>query len=263
MKWFKHMAHANADDKIVSIRAEFGMWGVGCYWTLVELAAEQMEKHNERPRAVLTVAELCSLFGCKRNKLETFLKHLQNVRGMNHEFTGNVVAIEVPKLLEIKDNYHKDLEATEKTLPSKEVEAEAEEEVEEEKEKEYSTPAKFEIVWSRYPNRQGKKHALRHFLASVKTHTDFENIQKALANYCSSGNFKRGFVKHGSTWFNEWQDWLDPTEIMMKGNGGDSRKYKYDPDKYREVEGTGTSDVGSVHGGHQDARGSQARKLLP
>ena len=34
---------AHTDNKIVEIRDEFGMWGVGVYWTLVEMVAEQME----------------------------------------------------------------------------------------------------------------------------------------------------------------------------------------------------------------------------
>ena len=69
-----------------------------------------------------------------------------------------------------------------------------------------------------YPNRQGKKDALRHYKASVKTEVDVVQIGRALNNYLASGNVKRGYVKNGSTWFNEWRDWVNPTDIMMKGN---------------------------------------------
>jgi transcription elongation factor Elf1 len=138
MKWFKHMSQANADSKIVSIRTKFGMWGVGCYWTLVEMAAEQMKGKNPAPRATLAVSELCSFFGCKRNKLKTFLDHLQNIRGMNCKLTGNILEIEVPKLLQIKDNYHDDLEVSSKSLPSIEEEVEVDTEGEEEKTKDFA-----------------------------------------------------------------------------------------------------------------------------
>jgi len=130
------MSAANRDDKLVSIRSKFGMWGVGVYWTLVEKVAEQMEGKMPVPIAVLSVNETISFCGCKRNKLKTFLKHLQNVRGMNYELNGDILKIECSKLLEIKDNYTKDLEETSKRLPSKEVEEEVEEEVDTEVEKE-------------------------------------------------------------------------------------------------------------------------------
>ena len=80
----------------------------------------------------------------------------------------------------------------------------------------------FEDIWKQYPNRQGKKNAYRHFFATVKTGDDLHRIRSALQNYLGSGNVARGFIKQGSTWFNEWQDWAEPTEVMMKGNGGNA-----------------------------------------
>lgn len=76
----------------------------------------------------------------------------------------------------------------------------------------------FDAVWSLYPSRSGKKAALKHFLATVKTPEDLHRIRDALANYLKSYNVSRGFVKNGSTWFNEWQDWIEPTDVMMKGS---------------------------------------------
>jgi hypothetical protein len=75
----------------------------------------------------------------------------------------------------------------------------------------------FEIIWKLYPDRSGKKEATRHFVASVKTDEDFQNIRKALTNYLKSARVKNGFVMNGKTWFNNWQDWLEPTEHMMNG----------------------------------------------
>jgi len=128
------MSAANSDDKLVDIRSTFGMWGIGVYWTLVERVAEQMKGVDLIPVAAFDENELCSFCGCKRNKLETFLKHLQNIRGIKWQRSGNIIKIEITKLLEIKDNYHIDLEETSKQLPSKEVE------VEEEQKEKKSTP---------------------------------------------------------------------------------------------------------------------------
>jgi hypothetical protein len=99
-----------------------------------------------------------------------------------------------------------------------ETETEAETKDVTETEKYKASEKDFDPIWKKYPNRQGKKSALRHFLATVKTLEDLSNICKSLDNYLQSGNVKNGYVKNGSTWFNEWQDWVEPTDVMMKGN---------------------------------------------
>jgi hypothetical protein len=79
----------------------------------------------------------------------------------------------------------------------------------------------FDSIWDLYPKRQGKKSAISHFNASVKTPEDYENIKIALSNYLKSPNPKNGnlqYIQNGSTWFNNWQDWINPSEAMMKGN---------------------------------------------
>lgn len=67
----------------------------------------------------------------------------------------------------------------------------------------------FDKVWAKYPRPFGKKHALRHYEATVLTPQDELNIFVALDNYLASEEVKKGFVKYGSTWFNEWQDWFN------------------------------------------------------
>jgi len=76
----------------------------------------------------------------------------------------------------------------------------------------------FETIWKLYPNRQDRKNALRHFTATVKTAEDLAHIRRALDNYLRSGNVSRGYIKNGATWFNQWQDWVDPAPAMMQGN---------------------------------------------
>lgn len=79
----------------------------------------------------------------------------------------------------------------------------------------------FERVWLRYPKRLGKKAALRHFAASVQTPEDQQKFERALENYL---RFVRGkeirFVQNGSTWFNNWADWVDYREESNAPNGG-------------------------------------------
>lgn len=66
----------------------------------------------------------------------------------------------------------------------------------------------FESVWERYPNKDGRKQAERSFDSSVKTDQDFKDINIALDNYLKSERVAKGFIKNGSTWFNNWKDWL-------------------------------------------------------
>jgi hypothetical protein len=70
----------------------------------------------------------------------------------------------------------------------------------------------FEEIWGKYPKKDGRKEAKRHFEASVKTSEDMKRIEQALTNYLSSEVVKKGFIKNGSTWFNNWEDWVNYEE---------------------------------------------------
>ena len=74
----------------------------------------------------------------------------------------------------------------------------------------------FDEIWERYPKKAGKKAAERHFRASVKTEDDVNRITRALDHYRASDRVLRGFIQDGATWFNNWQDWIEPTEAMMR-----------------------------------------------
>lgn len=67
----------------------------------------------------------------------------------------------------------------------------------------------FDELWQKYPVKDGKKHAKRHFFASVKTAEDFARISAALEVYLGSDRVKNGFIKNASTWFNGWEDWIN------------------------------------------------------
>lgn len=69
----------------------------------------------------------------------------------------------------------------------------------------------FEHIWSRYPSKDGRKIAERSFKASVKTEQDWNDINQALDNYLKSERVIKGFIKNGSTWFNNWRDWVSYT----------------------------------------------------
>lgn len=92
---------------------------------------------------------------------------------------------------------------------------EEEVEVEKEKRKEKDFIADFAAIWGRYPSRDGRKAAEKSFYASVKTPEDLTLIHAALEAYLASDRVKNGYIKNGSTWFNNWRDWI-PAEKEKK-----------------------------------------------
>jgi len=80
------------------------------------------------------------------------------------------------------------------------------------KEKSINHENEFMVRWNRYPNKDGKKEALRHFKATVNTLDELAKIDKALDNYITHLAMKENAwkkPKNGSTWFNNWQDWVE------------------------------------------------------
>jgi hypothetical protein len=68
----------------------------------------------------------------------------------------------------------------------------------------------FEIVWQNIlpAMRKGKKAAARHYAATVNDADDMERFRLAYHNYTHSKAVADGYVQHGSTWFNNWEDWV-------------------------------------------------------
>jgi uncharacterized protein YdaU (DUF1376 family) len=67
----------------------------------------------------------------------------------------------------------------------------------------------FAEIWAKYPKRVGRKAAEKYFIASVKTVEDENDIKKAIENYLNSKRVMNGYIQNGSTWFNNWRDWID------------------------------------------------------
>lgn len=93
--------------------------------------------------------------------------------------------------------------------------------------------AEFQALWAHYPRRIGQKAAKKHFLASVKTPADVDACRKALFAYKNKLVLERTaeeFIQHGSTWFNNWRDWIDfkPGNSMQMN---DEKKVKVEQEK--------------------------------
>lgn len=85
----------------------------------------------------------------------------------------------------------------------------------------FNASAEFDKIYALYPRRVGKKDALRHFRASVKSDADLKMIYLALDNYLAhikQNKTEIRYVKHASAWFNNWLDYVDFKEPVSYPN---------------------------------------------
>lgn len=153
--------------------------------------------------------------------LKVFQKHLEEVKTNFPKFQKNM---HVRYFLEFdtKTNYRpqkgtpKELQRNSQGTPKVVTEKEQEEEKEKKKNKsgkakksfDFSLTTSFEEIWKSYPKPIGRKEAFRHFRSSVVSDKDKEDIKAALENYKKSDTVAKGFIQNGSTWFNNWKDWV-------------------------------------------------------
>lgn len=102
---------------------------------------------------------------------------------------------------------------------------------ENEDENESSDVVVFEGVWGRYPRKLGKDGALKAFKKALKADSGAgARISKALDNYLAyieKNNTEEQYIKHGSTWFNQWQEWEVYEPRRDVGNGASPIAGKY------------------------------------
>ena len=86
---------------------------------------------------------------------------------------------------------------------------------------EYEIESVFEVLWSKYPNKEKKQLAKKAFTASVKSPEDLKLAPTALDNYLAAveidrkSNFARRY-QNGDTWFRNWREWLEWKEPESK-----------------------------------------------
>jgi hypothetical protein len=217
MKWFKMDCDAQENLDMRKLVAEWGWDWYGRYHAIIGkvgmLVTEKrqtfaLQTNNGEPFPVRLLADDLST---TVERLSTFCKYLADNRLIDKEAWDNKNLIFIPKLKERTDEYTARLGTKSRHCPDQEVEVDK-------KKKEIIYNVDFLHLWDKYPKPEGKKDAYRHFKSTVKTPQDLEDISKALSNYLKSGNIALGYIKNGSTWFNIWQDWINPTEQMMRGN---------------------------------------------
>ncbi|MDH4231087.1 MAG: hypothetical protein OEW04_03545 [Nitrospirota bacterium] len=112
------------------------------------------------------------------------------------------------------------LEAFGKNFPIQEQEQEQNESIVDSQGESDDTLLNFESLWKNYPNKDGKKEALKYFKADIKQGVPVTDIKQAQDNYLAhlkANPWKQ--PKTGKVWFNNWRDWLNWQEPEKpKGN---------------------------------------------
>ncbi len=77
----------------------------------------------------------------------------------------------------------------------------------------HEVPKDFEDIYSVYPKKEGKSDGLKICKREIKTLLDLDLLRSAVARYrkhCEDSKIEKKFIKHFSTFMNQWRDWLDP-----------------------------------------------------
>jgi hypothetical protein len=173
LKWFKHFADAFLDEGVNVLIEVEGFAGYGRWCRLQEIVAFKMDE-SDRCHVEYTTQKWCELLRLKKKGLSSFLELIEKRLETNVTRNENKIRIEIPKLLEQRDNYTKNLQATDKKLVTKEVEVDVEEEVEEEN----IYTDEFLKFWDAYPRKVDKKRAAEAFKdVDADLHTILEAVE--------------------------------------------------------------------------------------
>jgi len=239
MDWFQHSTASHDDPDISDAWDEFGDAGYTVFFVLLELYGREFNHLDNEGFLRLSRTFVRRKLKKSWTKVEQILNFYQKRERIGLKNEGDYIEVRIPVFIDKASTWTR-RQARRVVSPSPEVapeaphtasrEVEVEVEVEVDKEPPLYTPPPeeiekpkfkslqaFEEIWKTYPNPTGKKAALKHFKASVKCEAEFTSIKAALKRYLAGDEVRRGFVQHGETWFNNWQDWIDPTEMMMTG----------------------------------------------
>ncbi len=224
MKWFKHFSDSLDDPFIQELMDNFGHQGYVAWFGILEIIAKEngakltgnleISPVYLKRKLRISSAKLQQIFEFCSGKVGEKLEKSSTKPKLLFNFSKEKWVFSVPKLLELKDNYIKDLQ-----VAGKKPSHHKEEEEEEEKNNKKRFSILFEVLWGEYPNKDGRKKAMAHFNASVETEQDSIDIKVALDNYknhLKDNSWKP--PKSGSTWFNNWRDWISWQEPKQNGN---------------------------------------------
>lgn len=88
----------------------------------------------------------------------------------------------------------------------------------------FSPDAAFDTIWaeciaSRAPAPFHRKMAKFRYLMTVRNEDDAERCAQAQRNYARAERVRRGYIQDASTWFDDWESWVDVTPSRHDPDG--------------------------------------------
>lgn len=229
--YFPHDIGASNDPKLIDLRMRFGWEAIGMYWAIIE--ALHKEENGEMPSHLIT-SMILDFYS--QEEIRTMSHKREHAKDFEECLYTNVLLERISDNITTNKRVKKNIEErrNKSEMARKSIEARwhksisgnnlntnelrtnyerntiKESKVKEIKESKTQEGVWFEEIWNQYPKRLGKKEAFKHFKTSVLSEGDLASIKTALKHYMGSAAVARGFVQNGSTWFNNWRDWINP-----------------------------------------------------
>lgn len=220
MKWFKHFSDALDDPFIQELIDEFGPSGYLAWFGLIEIIAKEngnklTGKLEVKPSFLkrklrISVKKLKEIYRFCSGEVGQNLDKTSAKPKLLFNFQKEKWVFELTKMLELKDNYIKDLQATSKK-PSIEEEEEEEEEI---------TNAgnvkklAFERWWNITPKRNGRRVGKKEAstLFRVIPISDYKDLNRATLNYSSNETIRDPcrFLKN-----DYWKDFISDIDSVQ------------------------------------------------
>lgn len=213
MKWFKHYSDASLDNKICSLEDEFGYVGYGVYWKIIEICAMQWDGKSDTTFSI-NRKKMKSLLNINYMKTESILSLCSVLKLFNVVITEKSYEINIPKLLDIKDNHTRNLQVSgnkvTENLPLEQNRTDK---------NNNNKKCAFDIdaIYSVYPKKQGKAKGFEKLKKIIKDQEHYNLIlegSKNYSKYCGANDTEQRYIKQFSTWVNQ-ECWNDELEIPL------------------------------------------------
>ena len=110
MKWFKHSSQFSANPDIEAIERYHGLPGYARLMKLYEQIAQRMDS-SDQSSITMSLSQLETALAGKRKHLLEFLRFLQKIKVIRLTESEEQVVIELPELLQLRDNHTRNLQA--------------------------------------------------------------------------------------------------------------------------------------------------------
>lgn len=234
MKWLKLDCDFRYDPKIQALMQQFGGQSACSFWILLlsyvglnGMPQCEIQVTSSGPHSPQVIASwTCT----KPHHTLTMLSACANLELISSHRWDKDTVIAIPNMLKRIDDYTRKVRTKSVQSPESHT-PEQNKNIDKEVEQiQTQLTIAFEVVWGKYPVKDGRKAAERHFHSSVKTLADVPRIELALTNYLRHLKITGYTPKNGSTWFNNWTDyenWVEPVG-MIKSNGQQTHKTRTD-----------------------------------